>query len=80
MTKPVTVFTRNTLIPVGLVFTLVAAAVSFGIQMQKIEEISKTIEEMRTEIKEIRNIGSTTIYSDYDSVKDFCTKFVRNIK
>lgn len=79
MTEKSQFFTQNTLIPVGLVITLLAAAASVGVMGQKIEEVTSAIKDLRVEMKEIRSVGSTTIYSDYDSMRDFCSKFVRTI-
>lgn len=71
------IISKDTLIPLGLVCTLLFAAYSFGLMSSRFDNFTKIVEEIKQDVKELRQSGGTTFYTDYDSVTDFCTKFVR---
>jgi uncharacterized membrane protein YciS (DUF1049 family) len=45
--------TKDTLIPLGLVLTLVVASVSFGVMYQKVEEMRFSVSEVKNQISRI---------------------------
>lgn len=52
MEKP-SLISKDSLVPLGLVFTLVAAAVSFGVMYQKVEEVRGDVQDMKTQVTKL---------------------------
>lgn len=47
--------TQNSFVSLGLVGTLVAGAMLFGKQLQRLDSIENELRELRTEVKEMRS-------------------------
>jgi hypothetical protein len=71
------VFTQNTLVPIAWVLAIIVPTLAVGMLFQQVQQIGKVVDELKDEVKNLARTQSTTFYTDYDSVKDFCTKFIR---
>jgi len=49
---PHPIFNQETLVPIGLVLTMLAAAVSFGVMYQKVETLSGEVNVLRVQMAE----------------------------
>lgn len=84
MSEQKTIINQGTLIPISLMIVIVAAiATPIGMFFQ-LQALNSSFSEFKNDVKgqieELRKAGSTTIYSDYSGITNFCREFVKTIK
>lgn len=84
-TKPV-ILNKEILVPFTLIATIIAAVWFIAMMYSKIESNEKynnehydSVVEQLKEIKSEQRSSKTTIYTDYDSIQQFCRKLISDI-